>query len=314
MDIIILIEKIMNQFLEKKQLIFFENKLKVIKNKYLLNLKEFLKISTLIGTIFLLTSIIISFYIFNKNPQIIITISILSFLIPFFVLYIIIDIFFESVKRKKEDLLSDVLLEASVFCDESSTEQIIKKIGNSEFFLISDDFKQAFTEIKNGSSIEEALERIKFINNSKTYSRVIDLFLQGYLSGARISTTLKETAEDLLKNKAIIKERQAVMLVTKYTLLLSAGLIVPSILGSISGLVTGLSFNSIGEIGIGLSQELRKELFNSASIGTNLYIIEYSLLSSFFLAIQEGNKKNFWIYASILTPISIIVFIITKTL
>ena len=104
------------------------------------------------------------------------------------------------------------------------------------------------------------------------------------------------------------------MLVTKYTLLLSAGIIVPSILGSITGLVTGLNFNSLGEIGIGLSTELRKELFNTATTGTNLYIIEYSLLSSFFLAIQEGNKKMFWIYASILTPIAIIIFIITKAL
>jgi len=314
MDIIILIEKTVKNFIEERQLILFENKLKVIKNKYAFNLKSFLMICSLIGTIFLLTSIIISFYLFNKNLQLIILTSLFSFFTPFLILYIIVDVLFESIKRKKEELLSDVLLEASVFCDESSTEQIIKKIGESEFFFISDDFKQASVEIKNGSSIEEALNRIKSINNSKVYSRVIDLFLQGYLSGAKMSTTLKETAEDLLKAKAIIKERQAVMLVTKYTLLLSAGIIVPSILGSISGLVTGLNFNSIGEIGIGLSSDLRKELFNTATIGTNLYIIEYSLLSSFFLAIQEGNKKRFWIYASILTPISIIIFIITKAL
>ena len=72
MDIIILIEKTIKSFIEEKQLILFENKLKVIKNKYAFNLKSFLIICSLIGTIFLLTSIIISFYLFNKNLQLII--------------------------------------------------------------------------------------------------------------------------------------------------------------------------------------------------------------------------------------------------
>lgn len=140
------------------------------------------------------------------------------------------------------------------------------------------------------------------------------MFLQSYKSGVSISDSLKETAEDLLENQAIIKERQAVMLVTKYTLLLASAIIVPGILGLVIGLITGLNFSSIGNIGFGLTPEEREVMFNTAKIGANIYIIEYSILASYFLAIQEGNKKQFFVYALFLAPISIITFTLAQIL
>ncbi len=313
MDAIILFENALKQILEEARIKNFENKLLLNQSK-LKNLKGYLLFSTICGTLLMVLSLIISFYIFKNNFDIIFIVTIIGFILPFFAIYLFEDILFEYKKRQKEEILSDLLLEASVFCDESSMEQTIKKISNSDFDLLSTDFNRAFGEIKNGASIESALNHIKELNKSRSYSRVIDLFLQGYQSGARISETLKETAEDLLETKAILKERQAVMLVTKYTLILSSGIIVPAILGLIVGLVSGLNFHSMGEIGLGLSIEMRKALFESAILGTNIYIFEYALLSSFFLAIQEGNKKNFWVYALVLTPISTIIFTLAKTL
>jgi len=313
MDAVIIFEQILKHFFEEKKIQDFEDKL-MLNGSRIKNLKSYILISTICGTFLMLLALIISFNIIKTNVQIIPLIALAGFFTPFFIIYLFEDLLFEYKKRQKEELLSDLLLEASVFCDESSMEQTIKKIANQDFDLLSSDFNRANNEIKNGASIDTALIRIKELNKSRIYSRVIDLFLQGYQSGAKISDTLKETAEDLLETKAILKERQAVMIVTKYTLLLSAGIIVPAVLGSIVGLVSGLNFYSMGEIGLGLSIELRKSLFEMAILGTNLYIIEYSLLSSFFLALQEGNKKNFWIYTLFLTPCSIIVFTITKTL
>jgi len=250
----------------------------------------------------------------NTNIDHLLLIAVVGFVTPFFVNYLFQDIVFEKRKREKEDALSDLLLEASVFCDEASMEKTIKRISNQETGLLSKDFNRAYNEIKNGASIEEALLRIKELNKSKAYNRVIDLLLQGYKSGARISETLKETAEDLLESKAIIKERQAVMLVTKYTLILAAGIIVPAILGLIIGLVSGFNFSSIGELSLGLTIEERKNLFESAISGTTIYIFEYALLSSFFLSLQEGNKKNFWVYSLVLVPISTTIFLIAKSM
>jgi len=313
MDAVLLIEKSVKQILEKTRIKNFEDKLMLNESK-MKNLKGYLFISTICGTFLMLLTLITSFYFFQNNLQIATLLTIIGFIFPFFGIYLFEDILFEYRKRQKEELLSDLLLEASVFCDESSMEQTIKKISQQDFELISTDFKRAHTQIKNGESIQIALTRIKELNKSNAYSRVIDLFLQGYQSGAKISDILKETAEDLLETKAILKERQAVMIVTKYTLILSSGIIVPAILGLIVGLVSGLNFYSMGEIGLGMSAEIRKSLFEIAIVGTSIYIIEYSLLSSFFLALQEGNKKNFWIYALILTPISTLIFTLAKTL
>jgi len=313
LDAIVLIESLIKHFLEEKKIKRFENKLLLNQSK-VKNLKEYLLLSTICGTLLMLITLIISFNFFKNDFQIIGLICLIGFTLPFFAIYIFEDILFEYKKRQKEELLSDLLLEASVFCDESSMEQTIKKIANADFDFLSTDFRRAYNEIKNGASIDTALNRIKDLNENRAYSRVIDLFLQGYQSGARISDTLKETAEDLLETKAILKERQAVMIVTKYTLILSSGIIVPAVLGLIVGLVSGLNFYSMGEIGLGISIETRKALFASAIFGTSVYIVEYSLLSSFFLALQEGNKKNFWIYALILTPISTIIFTLAKTL
>ena len=313
MDAVVLIENIIKNFLEEERIKNFEDKL--LLNEFKVNtLKGYLLVSTICGTLLMIVFLIISFNLFQSNLEIVLLLTLLGFILPFLAIYLFTDVLFEYRKRQKEELLSDLLLEASVFCDESSMEQTIKKIAEQDFELISLDFKRAYIEIKNGASIETALNRIKALNKSRAYTRVIDLFIQGYLSGASISDTLKETAEDLLETKAILKERQAVMIVTKYTLILSSGLIVPAVLGLIVGLVTGLNFYSMGEIGLGVSVETRKALFEMAILGTSVYIFEYSLLSSFFLALQEGNKKNFWIYALILTPISTIIFTLAKTL
>jgi Flp pilus assembly protein TadB len=314
MDAVKLIETIVKQTIEEKRIKNFEDKLALNQIPKIKNLKSYVLISTIFGTISMILFLITGFNLFKENPSITLLFTAIGFALPFFIIYLANDILFEARKRQKEEILCDLLLEASVFCDDSSMEETIKKISEADFGTVSTDFRMAYTEIKKGSNINKALERVKELNKSNAYSRVIDLFLQGYESGASISCALKETAEDLLETQAIIKERQAVMIVTKYTLLISAGIIVPLILGLITGLVSGLNFNSIGEIGLGLLGEQRKALFESAIIGTNIYIIEYALLSSFFLAIQEGNKKNFWIYALILTPFSSALFFIAKSL
>lgn len=313
MDAIVLIENILKQFIQETKMKNFEDKL-ILNESKMKTLKGYLLINTICGTFLMLISLIIGFNFFQSNLQIVFLLAILGFIFPFFAIYLFEDILFEYRKRQKEEILSDLLLEASVFCDESSMEQTIKKIAETDFELVSTDFRRAQIQINNGASIETALIQIKELNKSRAYSRVIDLFLQGYQSGARISDTLKETAEDLLETKAILKERQAVMIVTKYTLILSSGIIVPAILGLIVGLVSGLNFYSMGEIGLGINSETRKALFEMAILGTTIYIFQYALLSSFFLALQEGNKKNFWIYALVLVPISTIIFTLAKTL
>jgi Flp pilus assembly protein TadB len=234
------------------------------------------------------------------------------FFLPLLAKYFFHEAIFEMHKRKKEEMLADMLLEASVFCDENSFFRTMKLIAEQDYGLLSKEFKKVVTEMDNGMSVSEALSRMKNRNKSRAITRVIDLLEQGYKSGAQMSGLFKETAEDILETQSIIKERQASMLVTKYTLLLSSGLIVPAILGLMIGLVGGMGFGGMSGLGLGMNVEQREGIFGAASFGALIYVIEFAGLSAFFLAIQEGNKKQSIPYATVLVPIAFVIFTTAK--
>ncbi|MBT4870531.1 MAG: hypothetical protein HON47_03090 [Candidatus Diapherotrites archaeon] len=312
MDSTILFKNLIKFFVEKEKIKSFEDKLFLNKSKTK-NIDTFIQYSIVEGIILMISTMVVFATMFNFGEENLL-IGIVAFFIPFLLNYIYQDVLFEKRKRKREDLLPDLLLEGSVFCDQKSLLKTIHSFSKQEIQLLNEDFKRVYLEIKNGASIEEALEHNKTLNKSESYNRVIDLLLGSYSSGGCISSLLRELAEDLMESKAIIKERQAVMLITKYTLLLSAGIIVPAILGTVIGLVTGLGFETTKDVGIGLSLVERKELFEIAVLGTTIYILEYSVLSSFFLALQEGNKKQFWIYLLILVPCATVAFVFAQGL
>ncbi len=310
MDAKIFFKKIINFFYKKEKIEGFENKLFVNESR-LKNLEKFLEYSILEGTI-LLTIVMILSSLITKNINLYIIIGVVGFFTPFFFNYLLQDVLFEKKKREKEELLPDLLLEASIFCDETTITETIKRLANKDLDLLSNDFKLMFTQIKNGGEVKNTLERIGKINQSKAYSRTLDLFIQGYLSGAKMSKIFKENAEDLLETQSINRERGAVMLINKYTLIMSAGIIVPIILGLITGLVESFSFNTMSEIGLGLSVAERSALLQMGVLGTTIYLSEYALISSFFLAIQGGNKKQFWVYGAILLPIALIGYTLAR--
>lgn len=298
--------------------IFGEEKLNHFEEKLLLNnsfkgkFDLFLLFCVGEGIAFLIGAMFLLFYINLEIDKKIILVCIVFF-VPFLLNYLWQDIKFEKRKKKKEELLPELLLEASVFYDNNSLLKNIEKLAQIDLPLLNEDFERVLVWINNGSSVTEALFRMKRLNKSKNIDRVVDLLLQGYESGIEMNELLKETAEDLLENKSILRERQAVMLVTKYTLFLASGLIVPSIFGLIIGLVNGLNFGLIDSLEIGLSVAERTNLFSFSVLGANIYIIEFTLLSSFFLALQENNKKQFWVFAFLLCPIALICFFIAQT-
>jgi hypothetical protein len=311
MDATEFFEKAIRFGFEDSKISDFEDKL-LMNNSRMENLYIFIKWSIFEGLFVMIGTMIILWHL--KQPNLYIIIGSLSFFTPFFLNYLFHDILFERNKLQKESLLPDLLLEASVFCDESSFLATIKRLSAQDFPLLGKDFQRIFNEISNGSGIEESLNRAKKRNKSKAFSSLMNLFLQGYHSGAKMSELFKEAAENLMEMQGILRERGAVMLINKYTLILASGLIVPAILGLIVGLVCGMSFDSLGEMSIGMELEDRKRMLELASLGTNIYIAEYALLSAFFLALQEGNKKNFWIYGAILLPTSLIIFILAQNI
>ena len=159
--------EIINEFREKKIIEFKE----IIQlNDDFFDLKDFAKkiliISIIIFVLALSAGIIISnFYIM--------ILSVLVFPVIFLISYFIEIFKFEQKKKAKEKLIADALLQASSFPKGTSIIKIIKYLSETDYGLLSLEFRKCLNQINNGFSVEEALQEFKARNKSKIISRAM---------------------------------------------------------------------------------------------------------------------------------------------
>jgi Flp pilus assembly protein TadB len=244
--------------------------------------------------------------IFTNQPDLYITcFGFFGFSITFFSAY-----FFEimkSEKRKKEieELVPDALLHAASFPAGTTIEKIISELGKSGFGKLSEEFSRAEKEISKGVSVEQALQNISHRNNSQGLKRAIKLLIQQCEDGGDMVEAFRETAGDIIETRNIIKERASAMIIEKYTLLFAGGLIVPLVLGLLVKMVNGLDFGEMAFFESSISQSERRALLDAALLANQIYIMEYAVLASVFVANQENDIKKAVLYSAFLLPLGL---------
>ncbi|MFH1240248.1 MAG: type II secretion system F family protein [Candidatus Diapherotrites archaeon] len=298
------VETWVNLFLESEKINNFENLLGI-------KLEIFVIENIKLGIIFSLISIGI-LTLLDFDVLYITGISFIFLILPLILKYSLAALSFERDKSNKELMVPDLLLQAPVFPKGTEVTRMIKYVGEADYGLLGNEFKTAYNEIQKGASVEEALLSIKNRCKSRVIDRAITLLIHGYKSGADMSQIFKETAEDILETNEILRERVSTLIIEKYTLIFAGGIIVPVILGLLSGMVSGMNFSIIEGLELGMSALERKEIFEAALFGTKIYIIEYAIIASLFIANQEGNIKNAILYAVVLVPLSFAAFLIAQ--
>ena len=238
--------------------------------------------------------------------------SVPAFFLPaalgyFYILYLA-----EERKRKIEEEVPDLLLLASSMPAGTGVGKVIGFMASTAKGPLSEEFRVALRQMANGMPVHEALFSMKKRNKSKPLARALDLIISALNTGAEMNAVFRETAEDFLETNSILRERSANMTVEKYTLLLAGGIVVPLVLGLITGMVVGMDFSTISELGVGMSERQREALVAASMLANIIYIAEYALLASAFVAFQEGVQKKAIVYAAVLLPLGMLVYFIGR--
>ncbi len=293
-------------FFGKNKIEEFENIL--IQNEYSGSFSDFVKASVFLGAILFVIAVVLQAFFIAADYFFIIIIAFVFFAIGFCANFFVQFYLFDFRRKTIERFVPDLLLSAAVFPAGSSLNKIISEFSKTNYRFLSKEFEKCNEEILKGCPAVQALIHLKKRNCSVVLDRCVDLIVSGINSGCDVSLVFKETALDLLETASIIRERVAALTIEKYTLLGAGAIIVPAILGVLVGIVSGLNFDGIEGLGIGLSAVQRKELVSAALFSAPVYLVEYCVIASFFVAFQENDLKKGIIYCAILSPLCIAVY------
>lgn len=225
-------------------------------------------------------------------------------------IYFILLWLIERRSNEIEQYLPDALLYAATLEFGIPMEKIIENIGNSGYHSLSREFKKAERQIKAGINPTHALLNMRDRNHSVLLDRVIALLIQCYKTGKDVHQAIKETAEDIFELNMLTKEQASSLSLQKYTVLVGGCLLVPMILSVILNIISGIQ-----PPGQDPQSLLFKESIISASFeAVQAYLAIYVLLSSLFIAFQEGRLRTFIGYFLLFLPITLFIFNFAKDL
>lgn len=269
--------------------------------------KERLALGLLLGI-----TIVLAAHYLAIGEAVAITAFVIAIPLPLSLSHALLSYQIEARKREMEVFAPDILLYASTLPKGTPLQGIIRHAAESGYGALSEEFEKTGEEIRKGLTPQEALFRMGERSNSLAIKRAASLLSEAYVSGADMGSAFKSAAEDLSETHAIMRERQSAMIIEKYTILLSAGILIPAILGMAAKAASGFDTRLLAELEMGLSAEARQGIISSAMTATPIYLAEYALLASGFVAFQEGKQKKAVIYALALLPLAIAVYFIVK--
>ncbi len=220
--------------------------------------------------------------------------------------YLFLRLKLESRQTALENFLPDALFQAATLGRGVKPERAIEAIAGAGYGELSAEFRAAANEIAAGSSVPRSLRAIGARNSgSLLLGRAVGLIATAYSTGAEMETAIRETAEDIFELFGLVRERASMLAMQRYTLLIGGSVLVPVILGAITGVVSSLDLSAIGAAaGVVSSPGLASAAAGSAPF----YALILSLLTCLFAGQQEGSALRGVAYFAFFGPLAFTLF------
>ena len=223
------------------------------------------------------------------------------FFIPLLLLVVVIPALFKALKELKqveetqeiERSLPDVLL--AISANNSRTFEEMIATGAKQSSPAGSLFKKCSLLIARGAPVETALLQ-SFNSTSPSIKKTGELLHKVYVNGNSLLELLREFALDLSSFNEARESAKASSSLQKYSVLVSAGVLVPAIMA--------FTYSVSQKASLVLSPDLGVPFFVLVSI--NIYLVLFSLLASRFLARQF--YSHFFTFFSLTCPLSLFVF------
>ncbi len=165
----------------------------------------------------------------------------------------------------------------------------VVKEGTKGYGNLSRELSYVERNVENGVPVERALRGMAERLGDKNIERVVETIIWAF-RGGNTERLLKNLAEELYVTLEESRERRYTLSLTRYTVMLSAFLLVP--------LVLGMTENMVEEIG------------GSFPFSTVLtYLVLLSFITSLFLSLLEGGLNNLLPYLLLGTSSAVGVFL-----
>ncbi|MCX8190432.1 MAG: type II secretion system F family protein [Candidatus Diapherotrites archaeon] len=255
-----------------------------------------------------IASVISAFFVFISagDTAIIIATFILSFLGFYFFAMAFIGFFAEKKLIEKENSCAEALMHASLLPEGTPVEKIISYLGNGNY-AIAKEFQKAEDEINKGASPNKALSRIYKRCKKANIAHIVQLLKLADVSGSIGPETFRESATGMLEEKALMRERAAMLTIQKVTVILSSMLLVPFILGILCSITSSFDLSYL-EI-LGMDKPNQRKLVAASAMASITYVLELALISAVFLGMQDGNLKKSVFYLAFIAPIALLIFL-----
>lgn len=253
--------------------------------------------------------IFLSILFFLKTNKILIIVYLLVFNFVIELLKILFRKYKQNLERKKLEIaLLDEILVLSSQPRINDLKQMLYKLSKSNHKIISREFSLVLKKTEEGHSIKEVFDVLSKKYNSEILDRFLELLYNSITTGTVSVTDYRSFANNFLKAKQLIDERNSSLLIQKYTIIFAGGFIVPGIIGTVISLVNKLTTSVELSTIYSIQPVTSSTLFSVCYYCSIIYIIEYVIISSIYLSFLESDIRKAIIYVIFLMPVAIVMF------